>query len=144
MEISHHLTAALYFGIAAIEAYLNQQMRKHLEPIAEDRVIAVCIVWYIKGGPPNQRGIIEFDIMFDDYDYTWGNAGETDEEGLGDTSVMDLQNIATYELGHALGLADLYCDEATEQTMYGYGEAGEAKKRTLNTGDIEGIKKLYG
>ena len=50
--------------------------------IAEDRVIAVCIVWYIKGGPPNQRGIIEFDIMFDDYDYTWGNAGETDEEGL--------------------------------------------------------------
>ena len=30
MERSHHLTAALYFGIASIEAFLNYQMRVHL------------------------------------------------------------------------------------------------------------------
>ncbi|MHB1094506.1 hypothetical protein [Thiobacillus sp.] len=30
MEKSHHLTASLYFGIAALEAFLNQQMRFHL------------------------------------------------------------------------------------------------------------------
>lgn len=30
MEKSHHMTAALYFGIAAIEAFLNGQMRTHL------------------------------------------------------------------------------------------------------------------
>jgi hypothetical protein len=30
MEKSHHLAAALYFGIASIEAYLNQQLRKYL------------------------------------------------------------------------------------------------------------------
>jgi hypothetical protein len=31
MERSHHLTAALYFGIATLEAFLNQAMRLHLK-----------------------------------------------------------------------------------------------------------------
>jgi len=31
MEKSHHLTASLYFGIAALEAFLNQKMRAHLK-----------------------------------------------------------------------------------------------------------------
>lgn len=30
MERAHHMTASLYFGIAAIEAFLNQEMRQHL------------------------------------------------------------------------------------------------------------------
>lgn len=30
MERSHHLTAALYFGIAALEAFINARMREHL------------------------------------------------------------------------------------------------------------------
>lgn len=30
MEKTHHLTASLYFSIAALEAFLNQQMRAHL------------------------------------------------------------------------------------------------------------------
>ena len=32
MERSHHLTASLYFGIAALEAFLNERMRAHLKP----------------------------------------------------------------------------------------------------------------
>ncbi len=35
----HHLTAALYFGIATIEAFLNQQMRTHLATHAPEQVI---------------------------------------------------------------------------------------------------------
>jgi hypothetical protein len=31
MERSHHLTAALYFGIATLEAFLNREMRSHLK-----------------------------------------------------------------------------------------------------------------
>lgn len=31
MERSHHLTASLYFGIAALQAFLNQKMRAHLD-----------------------------------------------------------------------------------------------------------------
>ncbi|WLT32731.1 hypothetical protein [Geothrix sp. PMB-07] len=30
MERSHHMTASLYFGIAALEAFLNQEMRRYL------------------------------------------------------------------------------------------------------------------
>src|ERR1700686_785548 len=39
MEKSHHLTAALYFGIAALEAFLNQQMRTHLEALHSEEEI---------------------------------------------------------------------------------------------------------
>lgn len=106
--------------------------------------IAVCIVYYISVGPPSGRKIVEFDIILDDADFVWGNAGETNENIPGDTTVMDIQNIATHELGHALGLDDLYFSEASEQTMFGIGAYGETKKRTLNTGDIDGIVALYG
>jgi len=109
----------------------------------EENVIAVTIIWGYFYGPPRQRKIIEFDIMFD-IDFTWGYAGPTSEDSLGDTNVMDLQNIATHELGHGVGLADLYEDQWAEQTMYGYATYRETKKRTLNTGDIAGIQALYG
>lgn len=106
-------------------------------------VIAVTVTWGYFRGPPQSREITEFDIMFD-IDFTWGDAGDTSETELGDMSVMDLQNIATHEFGHGVGLADLYADECSEQTMYGYATYGETKKRTLNTGDIAGIQELYG
>jgi predicted Zn-dependent protease len=57
---------------------------------------------------------------------------------------MDLQNIATHELGHGLGLNDLYESAASEETMYGYSTYGEMSKRSLFIGDIAGIHDLYG
>lgn len=109
----------------------------------QDGVIAVTVIWgYFRGKPSNRR-IIEFDILFD-VDYTWGDAGDTDEEDLGNTSVMDLQNIAIHELGHGVGLDDLYEDACSEVTMYGYSEEGETKKRTLEGPDITAIQELYG
>ena len=57
---------------------------------------------------------------------------------------MDVQNIVTHEFGHGWGLADLYDTSCSEETMYGYSEEGETKKRTLNDGDIAGIQELYG
>jgi len=81
--------------------------------------------------------------MFDT-DYTWGNAGLTSETELGDTSVMDLQNIATHELGHGVGLADIYSSTCSAVTMYGYSDYGETQKRTLETPDITGLQTLYG
>lgn len=110
---------------------------------SQEGVIAVCIVWGYFRGPPSQREIIEFDIMFDT-DYKWGDAGETSETEIGDTSVMDLQNIATHELGHGVGLGDLYITEASDETMYGSSTEGETKKRTLHFGDKAGIQELYG
>ena len=118
------------------DVYSNRINELFFGDYPRDGVIAVAIVWGYFGGPPSGREIIEFDIMFDT-DYTWGDATDNQE-------LMDLQNIATHELGHGVGLADLYITEASEETMYGYSTDGETKKRTLHFGDIAGIQKLYG
>lgn len=102
----------------------------------EEGVIAVTVTWGYFRGPPKMREIIEFDVLFDT-NFTWGNATFS-------SSVMDLQNIATHELGHGAGLDDLYEIECSEETMYGYSDYGETKKRTLEAGDIAGIQELYG
>jgi len=97
--------------------------------------IAIAVVWGYFTGPPPFRELVEWDIVFDDVDFDWS--------AIGEASKMDFENIATHELGHAVGLGDLYNTECSEQTMYGYAEFGETKKRDLNTGDITGIQKLY-
>jgi hypothetical protein len=83
-----------------------------------------------------RKEIVDFDIVFST-GFTWGDATV-------DASVMDFLNIATHELGHGFGLGDLYKDQWSTQTMYGYGTEGETIKRDLDTGDIAGIKAIYG
>lgn len=95
-------------------------------------VIAVTTVWY----NPATKTIVEFDIMFD-IDWVWGDATV-------DSTVMDLQNIATHEFGHGIGLADVYDTACSAVTMYGYSGYGETQKRTLETADITGLQTLYG
>ena len=111
--------------------------------ILDPGVIAVTIVWGIFSGPPSVRRLVEFDAVFDDVDFFWGDAGPTSETSLGNTSIMDYQNIATHEFGHGGGMAHP-SDSCVNETMYRFSQAGETKKRTLNAGDVEGIKKLYG
>jgi hypothetical protein len=95
-------------------------------------IIAACMVWY----SPATKQIVEFDIVFET-DFTWGDA-------TGDPSVMDLQNIATHEIGHALGLADVYELECSDVTMYGYSGNGDIEKRDIADQDKTGIQTLYG
>ena len=101
---------------------------------AEANVIAICYTWGYFGGKPSSREIVEFDIMLDT-DYNWG-------DGAIDDTIMDVQNIVTHELGHGIGLADIYdCDL---ETMYGRSSEGDIVKRDLYDGDIAGLQKLYG
>ena len=92
-------------------------------------VIAVTSLWI-----NSENQIIEADISFNTA-YGWGDATVN-------PNVMDLQNIATHELGHTLGLADIYSGSCTGVTMYGSSWFGETDSRTLEKADITGLKKL--
>ncbi len=110
---------------------LNEVMHRNL---GSTNTIAYTITWGVFGGRPNTRVLSEWDMVFND-NYAFG-------DGSVNSSLMDYQNIATHELGHALGLGhpDITC---TEETMFASARFGETKKRTLNAGDREGIVKLY-
>lgn len=97
--------------------------------------IAYTIVWGIFYGPPGGRELVEWDAVYN----TAFPFGDADVDG---SAVMDYQNIATHEYGHATGLTHP-TDTCTEETMYAFASFGETKKRTLHAGDIAGINDLY-
>ena len=103
--------------------------------IAEPGVIAFAIIWGIFGGPPQYRELVEWDQVYDEVDFDWSLSGESGK--------MDFENIATHELGHSVGMGDLYTSDCAEVTMYGYATDGETKKSSLEAGDIVGVAKLY-
>lgn len=97
-----------------------------------DNVIAITTYWYNR----KTKEIVEFDVLFNTR-FVWGDAEQN-------SSLMDLQNIATHELGHGIGMNDVYQSLCSEVTMYGYSSYGETKKRTLEQPDITGLQKIYG
>jgi hypothetical protein len=93
--------------------------------------IAANYYWYNR----KTKVVTENDIVFNS-DLPWTTNG--------DPNAYDVQNICTHETGHDLVLDDLYKSYQSEMTMYGYGALGETKKQTLEFGDIDGIKAIYG
>ncbi|MFA6033386.1 MAG: matrixin family metalloprotease [Myxococcota bacterium] len=78
----------------------------------------------------------EADISFNGVDYSWSTSGSWGK--------MDVETIAVHEIGHFLGLADLYDDTSCYSTrviMCGYNN-GETK-RALKTDDSNGVCYLY-
>ena len=74
-------------------------------------------------------------VRIEAVDFDWSDSGEAGK--------MDFENIATHELGHSVGLDDLYNSGCSAETMYGYASEGETNKRTLELGDITGVSELY-
>ncbi len=69
-------------------------------------------------------------------DFSWSSSGASGK--------MDLQNIATHELGHTVGMGHSSTASGNScLTMYPSGSLGETQKRTLGDGDINGIKARY-
>lgn len=113
--------AAKFDGIDAI-------LWKNLGPWT----IAVAYIWYYTA----TGEVAEADTVFNKR-YPWAVFNSTaDCEALPDA--YDIQNIATHEFGHWIGLDDLYNDLDKDLTMYGFGAGGELKKRTLGPGDYNG------
>lgn len=101
-----------------------------------DNTIAMTVTWYNR----ITKYAVESDCWYNN-NLDWRIA-ETEGDGSG-SYIFDIQTIAQHELGHTLGLADLYEDSNKEQTMYGYNNG--KSDWTLNpTGDVIGLQKIYG
>lgn len=98
--------------------------------------IAVAVMWY----DPGTMIIWEFDIVFNTF-HKWGiDPVKEDKDTI---KAFDVQNIATHEFGHPVGLDDLYDEIYSELTMYGSSSKGETEKCSLEIGDITGAQVLY-
>ncbi len=49
-----------------------------------------------------------------------------------------------HEIGHTLGLSDLYTNSCANVTMYGYSTEGDVERRSLEPADIAGLLSIYG
>lgn len=76
--------------------------------------------------------ILKVEMMLNGRDYRWSTNGEA--------GTLDVQNVATHEVGHFIGLGDV---QSTGQTMFEYIILGEKAKRYLADDDIEGLRAAY-
>jgi hypothetical protein len=110
---------------------------------APSSALAVSYIWYY----PSTGLAAEVDtIMNQNFAWAWSNPSSW-QTNPGTTcayqNVYDAQDILTHELGHTMGLDDVYTDSFANNTMYGYGSKTETKKDTLTTGDKAGVSVLY-
>ncbi|MDD4161674.1 MAG: matrixin family metalloprotease [Methanothrix sp.] len=96
--------------------------------------LAYSRTWYSTNAVEGYKTALDSDLVFNTK-YTW----RTD----GSTSGIDVQSVALHELGHTLGLGDIYgvteFTDDTRQVMHYY----TGVKRTLGNGDATGIWTLY-
>jgi hypothetical protein len=120
-------------GITSTATYGNYDYVNVIDfgPLDYANAIAVTSIWYDR----STKSILEYDMRFNTA-FQWSTSGAA--------SKMDVQNIATHELGHAVGLSDLYNSTFSAMTMYGYADYGETNKQTLEPPDIAGLQKMYG
>jgi hypothetical protein len=100
-------------------------------PWSNPNLIAVATFYYWIA----TNEIIECDIHYNGADWSWSIGGSP--------TTCDVQNIATHEEGHTLGLLDLYGAADSEKTMFGGSGNNETKKRTLHRYDVEGAEYMY-
>ena len=98
--------------------------------------LAATGVWYKTQGIPagQMYPIVESDMTFNS-NLKWTTTGESGK--------LDFQSVVLHELGHTVGLGDLYSKvqfkSDTRQVMHYYSGV----KRTLGNGDIYGLWMLY-
>lgn len=98
--------------------------------------LAVTYTWYY----PLTGLVAEVDtIMNQKFPWFWNAAASQ----CTDQNSYDAQNILTHELGHWMGLDDVYTAAYIDNTMHGYGNKGETKKDTLTSGDIASVVVIY-
>ena len=123
--------------------------------LSEDYTGAIAVTYMWNSG----TSLIEVDTALNlDSFFSWWQTELTGDPNyavwppsqVSDAYDVDVQNIMTHEAGHWLVLDDIY--NATpgfrggdeNLTMYGYAAENELKKRSLEFGDVFGIRLIYG
>lgn len=94
-------------------------------------IIGATYYWYYT----TTKEMVEFDIVLDK-DESWATDGTS--------TAFDVQNITTHEAGHTLVLQDIRSPKDCGLTMHAYTWLGDTMKRTLGSGDVLGVKAIYG
>jgi hypothetical protein len=116
--------------------------REELEdwpPEFSDNAIAMTTVTY----DLSSFEMLDADIEFNGAHFDFGTV-----ENGGTNFFVDLQTVITHEIGHTVGLDDLYDSQYRESTMYGvdiHDSDGTATtdKRDLAQDDIDGLCYIY-
>ena len=123
---------------------------------------ALTTITYLSSSSASSDGqIVDTDVEINGVDFEFATNGST--------TLHDLQNVLTHELGHVLGL-DHTCDDGmisptpldhtgtpihscfpqdqlppsvTQSTMYNYAHPGETGKRVLESDDANGLCAIY-
>lgn len=95
---------------------------------------------------PDTGAVVDVDtIMNSRHAWTWTNPSSVNvDQQCAATNAYDAQNILVHELGHWMGLRDLYGSQDEDNTMFGYASKNELKKDTLEQGDLDGTIQIYG
>ncbi len=91
--------------------------------------IALAVLWVSRDHPR----IVGADILLNGENYVWATDG--------DSQAVDVQDVITHEIGHALGLA--HSLTSPEVTMFPVMVPGETKKRFLSEEERSIIKFIY-
>jgi len=104
-------------------------------------VVLATTIWDNDTADPSK--ILTADIRYNDAFYVFGDALVI--KPLGSKEVVDLQTVATHELGHFLGLIHIDAKVDSQSIMVASLYIGQGlTTRALSAGDISRIQKIYG
>lgn len=99
------------------------------------QILAVTSFWW-----SGINNLVEWDQAYNTMTYQFGAV----EQWRNYTHLVDLQNTATHELLHSLGMRDTYSNDCSESSCYGLANYRERKKRSLEIDDQVGLNSIYG
>jgi hypothetical protein len=143
-------TAAVAAIDAAFTTYNDQFRGPFFKKVLSAAEAKITVEWGFIDGSLNQAGYCA---------YSWGSDGYLRNASIvldsGDKwyvsttercgfwgDKLDIQNIVTHEIGHAVGLS--HSPNDPQATMYATSKTGETLRRTLGLGDSRGFFDLYG